>query len=75
MHIGGAISGIKKATRHLSTESIIAKRKIQIARFDAMRIFYRKNYKDTYPSWLQSLIFAGIDLLQAKTLASLPKPE
>lgn len=74
MHIGGAISGIKKATRHLTTESVIAKRKIQVARFDAMRIFYKKNYQNAYPAWLQFIVLKGIDVVQMKTLASLPKP-
>jgi GT2 family glycosyltransferase len=71
MHIGGAISGIKKETRHLSTESVIAKRKIQVARFEAMRIFYKKNYKTTYPEWLQFMIFRAIDVMESKTLAHL----
>jgi len=75
MHIGGAVSGIKKSTQHLTTATVNAKRRMQLARFDAMRIFYRKNYKNTYPAWLQFLIFKGIDVLQMKTLAELPKPE
>lgn len=73
MHIGGAVSGIKKSTQHLTSATVLAKRRMQLARFDAMRIFYQKNYKHTYPAWLQMLIFKGIDALQMKTLAELPK--
>jgi len=68
MHIGGAASGIKKKTAHLTTIDVEAKRKVQLARFDAMKIFYKKNYKDTYPAWLQWFIFKGIDMLEKKTI-------
>ncbi|HZE87558.1 MAG TPA: glycosyltransferase family 2 protein [Methylomirabilota bacterium] len=71
MHIGGAASGIKKKTQNLTTTDIATKRKLQVARFDSMKIFYKKNYKNAYPGWLQSLVFQAIDMKKKKTLAEL----
>lgn len=71
MHIGGAASGIKKKTQNLTTANIETKRMLQNARFDAMKIFYKKNYRKTYPQWLQSIVLAGVELLRRKTLAGM----
>ncbi len=71
MHIGGAASGIKKKTQHLTSANIDAKRNIQKARFEAMRIFYRKNYKNVYPAFLQNLILKAIDIKEKKVLSGL----
>lgn len=71
MHIGGAISGIKEKTKHLTTANVEAKKKIQRARFEAMRIFYRKNYKNVYPEFLQWMIFKGIAIKEKKVLSGL----
>ncbi|MCL4389942.1 MAG: glycosyltransferase family 2 protein [Patescibacteria group bacterium] len=32
------------------------------ARFEVMRIFYRKHYTNKYPHWVKTLVFLGIDL-------------
>lgn len=74
MHIGGASSGIKKKTKHLTKENIEGKRRLQKARFNAMKIFYQKNYSRTYPKWLQWLIIQGITYLEKKTLKGLTIP-
>lgn len=71
MHIGGAASGIKKKTQNITTANIDDKRKLQLARFDAMKIFYSKNYKDIYPKWVYFLINKGIDFLKQKELSKL----
>ena len=71
MHIGGASSGIKKKAQNITTANVESKRKIQIARFEAMKIFYKKNYKYTYPVWLQQLIYMGIDLMKKRALSAL----
>jgi GT2 family glycosyltransferase len=71
MHIGGAASGIKKKTQNLTIANIAVKRQLQKARFDSMRIFYRKNYQKKYPIWIKWLLFSGIILLEKKTLKSL----
>jgi GT2 family glycosyltransferase len=71
MHIGGASSGIKKKTQNLTTANVETKRKLQTARFEAMKIFYRKNYKNIYPAFIQNLVLKAIDMKKEKTLASL----
>lgn len=74
MHIGGAASGIKKKAQNITTANVASKKLVQKARFSAMRIFYQKNYKKTYPAWLQFLIFKGIDRLEKRALAPLQIP-
>ena len=69
MHIGGASSGIKKKTKDMTIATDANKRKVQEARFEAMKLFYNKNYKDTYPQWLQWLIFWGIDQKKSRVLS------
>ncbi len=71
MHIGGASSGIKKKTANITTANIDAKIMLQTERFNAMKIFYEKNYKNKYPKWLFWLVEKGIDYLKNKTIKSL----
>lgn len=71
MHVGGAASGIKKKTQHITSANKEAKLKTQAARFEAMRIFYEKNYKKVYPRWLQNLIQIGIAVLHKRAVARL----
>jgi GT2 family glycosyltransferase len=71
MHIGGAASGIKKKTQNITTANLETKRKLQKARFEAMKIFYRKNYEKSYPAIIKWIMFAGINYLENKTLAGL----
>lgn len=68
MHIGGAASGIKKKSAGITTANIETKIMLQKARFNAMRIFYKKNYKSQYPSIVYWIIQSGINLLEKKTL-------
>lgn len=60
-HLKGAASGIKKHSEHLATIDPLTKRKITKARFQVMRIFYKKHYINKYPGWLRQLVFLGID--------------
>jgi GT2 family glycosyltransferase len=71
MHIGGAASGIKKKSQNITTANVEIKRKLQKARFDAMKIFYRKNYENSYPAIVKWIMFSGINYLEKKTLARL----
>jgi GT2 family glycosyltransferase len=68
MHIGGASSGIKKKTKSMTVATDENKRKVQEARFEAMKIFYRKNYQKAYPGWMQWMIFTGINALKTRVL-------
>ena len=71
MHIGGAASGIKKKTQNITTANIETKKRLQRERFNAMRIFYRKNYKNKYPSFIYFLIDKTIAFLENRTLTKL----
>lgn len=71
MHIGGAASGIKKSGGAVTTANIEIKRKVQGWRFDAMRIFYKKNYAKKYPSFINFLVYKGINYLYNKNVPKL----
>lgn len=71
MHIGGASSGIKKKTQHITSDNREAKLRTQAARFNAMKIFFKKNYQKKYPSFVQWMIFAGIDFLEKRVVRTL----
>lgn len=71
LHIGGVASGIKKKSQNVTTANQETKKRVQAARFNAMRIFYKKNYKEVYPQWLTRLIFFGIDMMYRRAVARL----
>ncbi len=71
MHIGGASSGIKKKSQNITTANLEGKKRVQAARFEAMRIFFKKNYSETYPAFVQKTIYKGIDILHKRALAKL----
>ncbi len=59
-HYKGVSGGIKKHSQQLSTADNETKLLATKARFEVMRIFYSKHYKDKYPKSLTRLILAGI---------------
>lgn len=67
LHLGGVSSGIKKHSQNITTASSETRRKVQGWRFDAMRIFYKKNYSKSNPllSWV---VMRGIDFLYKKSV-------
>lgn len=67
MHYKGAASGIKKHSLHVSRASGETKKLATQARFEVMRIFYRKHYQKMYPGWLTRLVFLGINIKQKIT--------
>ncbi|MEK7551046.1 MAG: glycosyltransferase family 2 protein [Patescibacteria group bacterium] len=71
MHIGGASSGIKKKAADITTANIETKKRLQKERFNAMRIFYRKNYKNKYPPLLYYLIDKAVAFLESRALGSI----
>jgi GT2 family glycosyltransferase len=71
MHIGGAASGIKKKSQNITTANVETKRKLQKARFEAMRIFYRKNYEKKYPAIMRWIMFTGIDYMEKRIMTGL----
>lgn len=77
MHIGGASSGIKPTSLNITKANLEGKKKVQSWRFDAMRIFFKKNYSNAYPAFIGWLITFGISFMQKRALnrldESLPK--
>lgn len=62
LHYKGVSSGIKEVSKHLTSADRETKLRVTDWRFDAMRIFYDKHYKKTYPQILRSLVLSGIAL-------------
>ncbi len=71
LHYGGVSSGIKKQSQTITTANIERKIRMQNARFDAMRIFYKKHYTTIYPSFVTWAVMQGIDYLHKKNLPKL----
>ena len=65
LHYGGVSSGIKKRSQDKTTANSETRKKVQNWRFDAMRIFYKKNYSHNHPliSWM---VMKGVDFLHKK---------
>lgn len=60
LHYKGVSSGIKKQSRSISTASKETRIRVNKARFEVMRIFFRKHYSGRYPRMLMFLVFAVI---------------
>lgn len=71
LHHKGASSGMKKHSEHLSKIDSDTRRKITSARFEVMKTFYNKHYRNAYPRWLMALVFIGIDVKRKLTEISL----
>lgn len=66
IHYGGVSSGIKKSGNDKTTANNITKAKVQKWRFDAMKLFYKKNYEKRYPKIVTWSVLKGIDYLYSK---------
>lgn len=64
LHYKGVSGGLKSVSKDISTADKETKLRATRARFEAMRIFYRKHYLQTYPPLLTTLVFQGITLLE-----------
>lgn len=62
LHYKGVSSGIKGISKDITTADAEGKKRITKARFDAMRIFYRKHYVKKYPSWVTWVVMKGVDV-------------
>jgi GT2 family glycosyltransferase len=71
LHYGGVSSGIKKHTAQITTANIETKKRVQNHRFEAMRIFFRKNYSKKYPSFVRWVVHKGIDQLHKRQMSKL----
>jgi GT2 family glycosyltransferase len=66
LHYGGAASGIKQQSRNVTTAARAVTARAQTSRFDAMRIFYGKNYAGSSPRPLTWLVELGIRYLNRR---------
>lgn len=66
LHYGGVSSGIKKQSQNITTANVERKIRMQNARFDAMRIFYKKHYTTTYPALVTWAVMQGINYLHKR---------
>lgn len=62
LHYKGVSAGIRNNSKHLTTADRETRRRATIARFEAMRIFYKKHYQKLYPRILTKLVYRGISL-------------
>lgn len=60
LHYKGASSGLRKESKDISGNSKENRIKVAEASVEAMEIFYKKFYKNLYPSWLTSLVLTAI---------------
>jgi len=62
LHYKGVSGGIKKVSQNITTATKETKKRVTKSRFNAMRIFYRKNYVKKYPKILTWLVMQGISV-------------
>lgn len=73
LHHKGVSGGIKKQSKHISTADFQTKMIATNARFNAMRIFYKKHYKDKYPRLLSWFVLSAVEMKRKKALSSIQK--
>jgi GT2 family glycosyltransferase len=64
LHYKGVAGGIKNVSKHITTANKETKSRATKARFNAMRIFYKKHYEGMYPWIITRLVYLGISLKQ-----------
>lgn len=64
LHYRGVASGIKGHSKEISTATRETRLRSARASIQAMRIFYKKHYKDRYPFFVTWLVFVGMWLLE-----------
>lgn len=62
LHYKGVSGGMKKISKNITTADNATKKRAIDARFNAMKIFYRKHYMKKYPAIINALVFLGIDI-------------
>jgi GT2 family glycosyltransferase len=67
-HYTGVAGGIKNVSKHITTATKETKERATFARFEAMRIFYRKHYQNRYPRLVTWCVQKGIAFLQRRAL-------
>jgi len=71
IHFRGISSGIKKHSQKISTANRETKIKTAKASIQAMKIFYKKHYLNSYPRIVSKFVFFGIDILEKMRIIQL----
>lgn len=71
LHYKGVSGGIKEISQHLTTATKETQIRVTNARFDAMKIFYRKHYMNKYPLIITWLVFLAINIKWWLTLRNI----
>lgn len=66
-HFKGVSSGIKKISQNISKADMKVRLESTKARFEVMRIFYRKHYINMYPKFITGLVILGISVIELFT--------
>jgi GT2 family glycosyltransferase len=61
-HYKGVSSGIKSVSKNITRATRETRLKVTDWRFDAMKIFYDKHYKNRYPPIVRNIVLAGVTL-------------
>lgn len=62
LHYKGVSGGIKEISKHLTKADFSTRKKAMQSRYEAMRLFYEKHYKQKYPRIISEMIKSGIFL-------------
>lgn len=71
LHYKGVSGGIKKISKHLTIATNNTIVRVTNARFNAMKIFYKKHYENKYPKFITWLVIWGIRIKRWLTLTTL----
>ena len=61
LHYKGISSGIKNHSKHLSHADLETQKAATVARYDAMKILYKKQYVNSYPRFITWLVMKGVN--------------
>lgn len=73
LHYKGVSGGIKNISQHLTRATRQTRLRATKARFEAMKIFYKKHYMNKYPKPITWLVMQGIEFKLALALKKLQK--
>ncbi len=71
VHYKGYSSGIRQETKEISSATRQSRRRVMFASVAAMKLFYDKHYRASYPFFVTWLVYLGISALKLKRLLSI----
>ncbi len=63
IHYWGATSGLKSTSKKIAFQDEENKNRWNLARYEAMKIFYDKHYREQYSELFRWVVFRGIDVM------------